>query len=382
MKGNFQTYLDGVAVRVRKGKNMEIRPLKEEERKYTYTQSTQLMAQTGCVGYLRGDFGRDGNGFFTSWNDHGTRWKTDAFKKELDDVVNTLRFGGSGLLENRAAMRRYVGCHPDSAFDGNCRTVYGFRAETEKHAFLLRCDPSPGDYNFYCYCYVKEWLDRHIKKATQGIRFIDSRYRELFRIRDGEKVAVTFADGVKKEYECRYIDEYHTEVGSSLYHICQFAEMMERNGSVYMPAKEKGEEKTAEELVETLRMVPGFCEEEPIAVTLEAGTYTADQSLHVWLMEEGDAGPEPYGDVTVNLAGPVPPYCAYVDTNNMPELENFLVENKLAEFTGLEHDCGFCSYPLYMFNAERLRGLCPDGMAAYEQENGLCKKPERKEKGR
>ncbi len=333
---------------------MEIRPLKEEERKYTYTQSTQLMAQTGCAGYLRGDFGR------------------------------------AELLENQAAMRRYAGRYPESAFEGNGRTVYGFRVETEKHAFLLRCDPSPGDDNFYCYCYVKELLERNIAKAAQGIRFIDSRYHELFRIRDGEKITVTDADGGKHDFACRFIDEYHTEVGSGLYHICEFAELLERNGAAYAPAKpeagraeEKGEEKTAEELAETLRMAPGFCEEGPIAVSLGVGTYTADRSLHVWLMEEGDAEPEPYADLTVNLAVPVPPYCAYVDTNNMPELGDFLVENNLAEFTGLEHDCGFYSYPLYMFNAEGwLHKLCPDGMAAYEQENGLDKKTERKEKSR
>lgn len=378
---------------------MEIRPLKEEEQKYTYTQSGQLVGQTGCVGHLRGDFDRDGNGFFTSWYDHGTRWKTDVFKKELDDVVNTLRFGGPGLLENRAAMRRYAGRYPESAFDGNGHTIYGFRVETEQHAFLLRCDPSPGDYNFYCYCYVKELLDRNIEKAAQGIRFIDSRYHELFRIKDGEKITVTFEDGVKKEYECRYIDEYHTEVGDRLYHICQFAEVMERNGSAYAPAEpklereeEKGEEKTepeepeteetAEELAETPRMAPYFYEPEPVTVTLEAGAYTSDRSLHVWLMEEGDTGPEPYADVTVNLDVSVPSYCAYVDTNNMPELEGFLVDNNLAEFTGLVHNSGFCSYPLYMFNAEGLRELCPDGMATYEQENGLDKKTERKEKSR
>ena len=34
------------------------------------------------------------------------------------------------------------------------------------------------------------------------------------------------------------IDEYHTEVGSNLYHICEFAERMERNGHAYEPKTE------------------------------------------------------------------------------------------------------------------------------------------------
>jgi hypothetical protein len=95
-----------------------------------------------------------------------------------------------------------------------------------------------------------------------------------------------------------------------------------------------------------------------------------------------DGFPEPYGDVTVNLLSSMPPYCAFVDTNNMPELEDFLVKNGIAEFTGLAQTSGFCSYPLYQFNVEKMRGLCPDGMAAYEQVNGLDKKQDRKEASR
>lgn len=116
---------------------------------------------------------------------------------------------------------------------------YGFRAETEKHAFLFRCNPAQGDYNIYCYCYVKEWLDWHIQKTKKGIAFIDSSYHELFHIADGEKIVITDALGEKSERVCRYIDEYHTEIGSNLYHICQFAEIMERSGAAYRPAGKK-----------------------------------------------------------------------------------------------------------------------------------------------
>ena len=190
---------------------MELRPLTEAEQKYTYTQSVQIQEQTGCIGHLRGDFDRDGNGFFTSWDDHRSQLKTDEFKAELDDVVNALRSDEYGLLKNRSAMGRYAAKYPESHFQGNYCTEYGFRAETEKYAFLIRCNPIQGDYNFYCYCYEKEWLDHHMKEAEKGIRFINSRYEELFRIADGEKITVTHADGGKQEYICRYIDEYHTE---------------------------------------------------------------------------------------------------------------------------------------------------------------------------
>ena len=143
-----------------------------------------------------------------------------------------------GILHNRYDMGAYVKKSPESACNGNYCTEYGFRVDMEKHAFLLRCNPTKGDYNFYCYCYVKEWLDKHMAKAEQGIRFIDPHYKEKFRIPDGGKIIITYSWGEKAEKTCRYIDEYHTEVGSNLYHICEFAERMERNGHTYEPKPE------------------------------------------------------------------------------------------------------------------------------------------------
>lgn len=213
---------------------MEVRALTQPEQKYTYAQSMQLEGQTGCIGHLRGDFGSSGNGFYSTWFDTREQWKTDGFKAELDDIINALR-EDKGLLHSRRDMSVFAGANPESLFKGNYCAEYGFRADTDKHTFLLRCNPTKGDYNFYCYCYVKEWLDKHIKNAEKGIRFIDPHYKELFRIPDGGKIIVTTAWGEKMEHACRFIDEYHTEVGRNLYHICEFAERMEKNGATYEP---------------------------------------------------------------------------------------------------------------------------------------------------
>ena len=67
------------------------------------------------------------------------------------------------------------------------------------------------------------------------IRFIDSKYNELFRIKDGESITVTLADGAKTDRKCTYIDDYHTQIGHNVFHICEFAELMERGGSTYRP---------------------------------------------------------------------------------------------------------------------------------------------------
>lgn len=215
---------------------MEIRPITSNEWKYTYAQSMQLEGQTGSIGHLRGDFGSDGNSFYTTWDDHRKQWKTDEFKAEFDNVINALRSDKYGLLKSRSEMGEYARRYPDSAFKGEYRTEYGFRADTEKYAYLIRCNTTKGDYNLYCFCYVKEWLDKHIQNAEKGIRFIDPNYKELFRIPDGGKITVTTAWGEKHNHTCRYIDEYHTEIGNDLFHICEFAERMEKNGASYEPS--------------------------------------------------------------------------------------------------------------------------------------------------
>lgn len=71
----------------------------------------------------------------------------------------------------------------------------------------------------------------------KDIRFIDSNYKDLFRIPDGGCIQIHFPyETVVKP--CTFIDEYHTQIGCTVFHICQFAEIMERNGASYMPEPE------------------------------------------------------------------------------------------------------------------------------------------------
>ena len=137
---------------------IKTRPLTPTEQKYTYAQSMQLEGQTGTIGHLRGDFATTGYGFYTTWFDTRPQWKSDEFKADLDTVINALR-KDKGLLHNRYDMSAFARHFPESAIKGNYCTEYGFRVDTEKHAFLLRCNPTKGDYNFYCYCYVKSFTD-------------------------------------------------------------------------------------------------------------------------------------------------------------------------------------------------------------------------------
>ena len=211
---------------------LTFRPMTPTERMYSYTQSQQLIMQTGCIGHLRADFG-SGEQFFSNWDDHRRDLKSDAFKQEFDDVINALRTDEKygAIFKSRGALLSLCVRTPESSF-GNGRE-YGFRADSEHYSYMFRLNPGKGEYNIYCYCYLKQWLDRHMKQAEKGIRFITPDYKELFRIADGDKVRIITKGGEKREMTCYYIDDYHLETssgrGRNLYHICEFAERMETN---------------------------------------------------------------------------------------------------------------------------------------------------------
>lgn len=69
------------------------------------------------------------------------------------------------------------------------------------------------------------------------IRFIDSNYVNLFFLPDGANIRLIHANGEERILPCGFIDEYHLKVGREVFHICQFAELMERNGTQYQPEK-------------------------------------------------------------------------------------------------------------------------------------------------
>lgn len=227
---------------------MDFRVMKPEERNYTYSQSQQISMQTGCIGHLRADMDSNGEGFFSSWDDFRKDLKTQEFKDEFDEVINELR-KDDGILHNRGALSKFCLSTPDSSF-GNDRE-YGVRVNTEKYAYLMRLNPYRGEYNLYCYCYVRDWLDKHLKQAERGIRFITPNYDEKFRIPDGDQIRITSSWGEKNDYTCRYIDDYHLEVGRNLYHICELAERMEQNGATITPLRSSLPEQCYSALLDT-----------------------------------------------------------------------------------------------------------------------------------
>ena len=127
-----------------------IRPARPEEAGLFYTPNPEEDKRLGTVGHVRMDFGRSGNEFWHTWWPRGPEeLNSPAFKKELQEVVDTLR---ESVLKNRFAMERFCYEH-GGKISGGWTQNYGYIVETEHYRYCLRCNPSPGDYNCYCTAY-------------------------------------------------------------------------------------------------------------------------------------------------------------------------------------------------------------------------------------
>lgn len=69
----------------------------------------------------------------------------------------------------------------------------------------------------------------------QRIRFVDSAYHEVMTIPDRSNIVLTRFDGTVSILPCTYIDDAHARIGNSVYHMLEFAGIMERAGSICVP---------------------------------------------------------------------------------------------------------------------------------------------------
>lgn len=144
---------------------LSMTPAGDLYKEYCFSDS-ERPAEKACIGHLRGDFGLNGEAFYTSFWTHNKSLLTDCFRQELDDVVNALR--KNGLLANRAEMRAHLNRFPEAVLHTEWANPAAFRIDTKNHIFFLRCLPIKGDYNFYLYCYERTAM-LEVMRKQQGL---------------------------------------------------------------------------------------------------------------------------------------------------------------------------------------------------------------------
>ena len=171
-----------------KGTKMNIIPAVEEEQIYCYSSDDESQ-EKACIGHLRGDFGTDGNEFWTSWFPHQGRIICDeiraVYNTELDHVVEALR--ENGLLQDRATMSKRLCRWPKAKIENAYSNQIALCIETQWQLFYLRCNPIKGDYNFCLYAYNKAALMEVQRQAKHLPAFCFTRLKST-----GEPIRISY----------------------------------------------------------------------------------------------------------------------------------------------------------------------------------------------
>lgn len=132
--------------------------LKPEQRENSlfYRMEGEAAERHGIIGYLRGDYGKSGNEFWTTWFDNQPHLKTSAFKQEFNSIMDYLR--------DESQKANLDG---NSEFAAHCLknmrrpvtdTAVRFKIQTEDYSYYVRCHPRQSDYDFYCMAYDNRFL--------------------------------------------------------------------------------------------------------------------------------------------------------------------------------------------------------------------------------
>ncbi len=220
--------------------DMTLRPATPAERLFAYEQSAQISERCGNPGYLWGELDNSGSIFLHSWETLVRSEKTPEFKAEFDTVLDMLRFDEryGHVLKNRATMIVYCLDHSQGSFRNGYE--YAFRADTRDYSYLIRCTPAGEDNHIHIYPYRRDCLDRHMKQAEKGVRFITPDGKEKFRVPDGGNIRVFTNGGTARDHIVRYIDHSHLELldeWGKVYSIREYAERLEQTGGRVIPLR-------------------------------------------------------------------------------------------------------------------------------------------------
>ncbi|MEW3585086.1 hypothetical protein AB1I66_25075, partial [[Clostridium] symbiosum] len=167
------------------------------------------MERCGSPGILVAELDDSGTAFYSHWDIWDPAWKTPEFSVELDAMIEMLRSDQryGPVLKNIPAMIAYCLNNQESRIMQS--PEYLFRVDAGYHAYLLRCTPSELLDNAYIYAYRRDLLERHMKEAEKGIRFVTTDGKEKFRVSDGEQIRIITGGDGTRDRTARYIDAGH-----------------------------------------------------------------------------------------------------------------------------------------------------------------------------
>lgn len=149
---------------------LELYPMREEERDLFFSSLDTEDPSLGCIGHVRGDFDRGSGVLYTTWWPHvwNDPLNTPEFAAHLEKTIHWLRTGFSPL-KNLELMDAFCSRYEHARIPGQTERCYGFRVESARYRYMLRCTPLQGWYHLYLYCYSKE----HMKQSPSECKEVN-----------------------------------------------------------------------------------------------------------------------------------------------------------------------------------------------------------------
>ncbi len=129
--------------------------LTEQEHKLVFELDKEDRCKTAFIGYVRGDFGKNGDEFWHTWFGNQEDKNSSWFKEKLRGVVEECRRCEEHLiLKDYKNMSSFCYKHPEVKLPNRyCEKSSAVRMEADGYVFYIRLVPVLGDYNFRIYCY-------------------------------------------------------------------------------------------------------------------------------------------------------------------------------------------------------------------------------------
>lgn len=151
---------------------LDMRPMREpaELRLFQGSTDKEHFTRTGCAGYWRFDFGKEGNRHWSTRHDKDLSFWGKTLPQEVDPVLEELQ--NCGPLRTRGHMMDFTWNRREAKLPPlHNENRYGYVIETDNYSLYLVCMPDPSDYDAYCYVYQTDQLQQYlatIREAEQA----------------------------------------------------------------------------------------------------------------------------------------------------------------------------------------------------------------------
>lgn len=156
--------------------NQQLNNITPKELKLLFRLDGNDPCREHLIGYVRGDFGKSGNEFYTTWFPEDDSKKTERFRETLDQVINAFREDPhTPVLRSFQDMAAYCRENPQKQilYRYSESTDYVGKVETSEHRFYIRLIVRRNDYNFYVFAYeaaVDEALEGAAEKEEKPVK--------------------------------------------------------------------------------------------------------------------------------------------------------------------------------------------------------------------